>query len=145
MSTLKRYTGTSWENVGGNVAPKTARTTSTTDTYTCDYINTLSDYSTSETVVGRWIDGKPIYRKVYKITSGLSPDTGNSIDITSLHIGRCIRLDGWTYSSTFGHISLTFYNGNYNFIYLGSTSVIFQYHWDTSEVYIVLEYTKSTD
>lgn len=41
MSQLKRYNGSIWENVGGNVAPKTAKTTSNTDTYSCNYINTI--------------------------------------------------------------------------------------------------------
>lgn len=39
MSQLKRYNGTSWENVGGNIAPKTTTTSSDTDTYSCNYIN----------------------------------------------------------------------------------------------------------
>ena len=39
MSQLKRYNGVSWENVGGNIAPKTTTTSSDTDTYSCNYIN----------------------------------------------------------------------------------------------------------
>lgn len=39
MSQLKRYNGTNWEVVGGNVAPKTTTTTSNTDTYSCNYVN----------------------------------------------------------------------------------------------------------
>lgn len=39
MAQLKRYNGTSWENVGGSVAPKTSQTTSDTDTYSCNYVN----------------------------------------------------------------------------------------------------------
>lgn len=29
-------------------------------------------YSTEETVIGKWIDGKPIYRKVVDLTSGVN-------------------------------------------------------------------------
>lgn len=37
---------------------------STTDGYSANYVNGLNTYSTTETRVGTWIDGKPIYRKV---------------------------------------------------------------------------------
>lgn len=39
MSQLKRYNGSSWEVVGGNVLPKTTTTSSNTDTYSCNYVN----------------------------------------------------------------------------------------------------------
>lgn len=40
---------------------------SQTDTYSCDYINDVSEeiYSTEEIKIGKWIDGKPLYRKVF--------------------------------------------------------------------------------
>ena len=69
-----------------------AYSTSTTDTYNCNYINGIDenvgdltqlnttnkssmvnsinevnnkfDYSTEEQVIGKWIDGKPLYRKI---------------------------------------------------------------------------------
>lgn len=39
MGQLKRYNGSSWETVGGNIAPKTTQTNSDTDTYSCSYVN----------------------------------------------------------------------------------------------------------
>ena len=39
--------------------------TSTTDSYSCNYVNNINTYSTNEIRIGTWIDGKPIYRKVY--------------------------------------------------------------------------------
>ena len=39
MAQLKRYNGTSWETIGGSKAPKNTHTQTTTDTYSCDYIN----------------------------------------------------------------------------------------------------------
>lgn len=41
-------------------------TDSTTDGYTANYINKLNTYSTTEQIVGYWIDGKPIYRRTFK-------------------------------------------------------------------------------
>ena len=43
MSTFKRYNGTNWETIGGGIA--------------------YSKYSTTEHVVGTWVDGKPVYEK----------------------------------------------------------------------------------
>ena len=51
--------------VVGNVVNE--KTTSDKDTYSCDYINEKSSYSTEEKVVGEWIGGKPIYRKVLSL------------------------------------------------------------------------------
>lgn len=46
---------------------------STENTYSCNYINSINTYSTDEIRVGTWIDGKPLYRKVYIENS---PTTG---------------------------------------------------------------------
>lgn len=52
---------------------------SQTDTYSCDYINNLVQggneqsggvsYSTEEQIIGTWIDGKPLYRRVFTATT----------------------------------------------------------------------------
>lgn len=52
--------------------------TSATDTYSCNYVNGLETYSTSETNTGKkWIDGKPIYRKVVVINNFAVGDNVN--------------------------------------------------------------------
>ena len=50
---------------------KNAETNSTEDVYSCNYVNqkaeeisAISNYSEEEQVVGTWVDGKPLYRKV---------------------------------------------------------------------------------
>ena len=48
---------------------KNAETKSTKDTYSCDYINNLNTYSTDETIIGKWVDNKAIYRKCIHISS----------------------------------------------------------------------------
>ena len=93
------------------------------------------------------IDGKTIYRKVYKITSGLPRvDTASTLNIADLSIERCLNLRGWIYNTTFGFVNLNFYNnGLYNFMYLtGNTTISYQYHWLPTELYIILEYTKTS-
>lgn len=51
------------------------------DTYSCDYVNKLNDYSTDEVITGNWIDGKPIYRKVISLTASTST---KSLSISSI-------------------------------------------------------------
>lgn len=48
---------------------KNAETKSTKDTYSCDYINNLNTYSTDETIIGKWVDNKAIYRKCIHVSS----------------------------------------------------------------------------
>ena len=46
---------------------KNAETNSTEDVYSCNYINNIDNkfnYSNNEQIVGKWIDGKTLYRKV---------------------------------------------------------------------------------
>lgn len=119
---------------------------SSTNGYSCNYINDLNSYSTSEIRIGTWIDGKPIYRKVYKITQIPSLNTATSLDISSLNVSRCIKLRGWTYSSSFGYIDMYFYNNDYNYVRLENNSTVYYKRgYDASEIYFILEYTKTTD
>lgn len=43
---------------------ETAHTTGNDNAYAVNYINNITDYSSNETVVGKWINGETIYRKV---------------------------------------------------------------------------------
>lgn len=114
-------------------------------------------YSTDEIVVGRWIDGKPIYRKVYyngnysqaaKSTKDISFSLPNFKTLVSAY-GSITAGDGvfnefpipWAnatgmeYSASFGGITSTGFK-----ITTGSGTV-----WSNYKVYIVFEYTKITD
>jgi len=104
------------------------------------------NYSTTEKVVGKWIDNKPIYRKVYKLTSLPGVDVSTAYNISELNIDRCVSLRGWTYSYEFGYIDLIFVNDGVNYVHLeGNNRIWYKYHWNASEIYFVLEYTKTTD
>ena len=45
--------------------------TSQSNGYSQDYINKINTYSTDEVRCGTWIDGRPIYRKVFTGLNGL--------------------------------------------------------------------------
>ena len=149
------YTKTNWVNNGAPPLSaanlnKIEQGISDCDALATTTATTLSNninYSTSEVAIGTWIDGKTLYRKVYKITSGLPGiDAIGRVDVSDLSIDRCVSLRGWTYSTTFGYIDMYFYNTGFNMIHLssGNTQITYKYHWDTTELYIVLEYTKTS-
>lgn len=122
--------------------------TSQTDTYSCNYVNSKLNYSTDETVVGKWIDNKPLYRKVFKITNTNNPDINYSLDVSSLNIERMVKLNGFTYSASFGqYIDFYMYNVNAGggFMYYDGNTISYNFHWSADEVYIIIEYTKTTD
>ena len=101
--------------------------------------STLNSYSTTEQVVGTWIDGKPIYRKVYTFTTSFTLtnstwyDTG--ISVTNQKIISC-RLLGPTNewiamsASDTGNLRLQSCRVNVN---TGNINCV------------ILEYTKTTD
>lgn len=115
------------------------------------------NYSTDEVNTGKkWIDGKPIYRKVFEITN---PATTGAYQINYQH--NIVNLDvivGWTGSTTprttgsYRRLLPFAYYGNANYnvgvsvsasvilISIGSESVP-----DIAKIYMTLEYTKTTD
>ena len=109
---------------------------------------TLKDiltYSTTETKIGTWIDGKPIYRRVFT-------GRGRNVDIVKINnLGQVLSMRGVIYSiynqwwnipnyhsETAYHTSL-YYDSNGLHLSTGA-------NFNSNSPYIViLEYTKSTD
>lgn len=104
------YTKTTWQNLPNTTTPITAANlnniedgietldnaqitvnnsynTSTTDTYSCNYVNTLNTFSTNEIRIGTWIDGKPLYEKTIQMNTVSSSTTG-TYNISSLNISN---------------------------------------------------------
>lgn len=55
----------------------------------------LDEYSTTETVIGKWIDGKPIYRKV--VNCGVLPNSASTKKIPHgiVSLDKAINLHGF--------------------------------------------------
>ena len=108
----------------------------------------LDIYSTNEVKTNKiWIDGKPIYRKVFSIGSvSTSLDTIIDTGITTLNIlvdvSGSFKRDGYDYlrydisSKYWGEVS---FNANNGKLSLRSDTI----NYDSG--YIVLEYTKTND
>ena len=102
-------------------------------------------YSTEEQVIGTWIDGKPIYRKVI-ISSGI---TGNSAQIPH-GISNIKKVTEWDANANHNNTNWL-HNNNQHYIQLNKVDNTNIYatigdglssEWDIS---IILEYTKTTD
>jgi microcystin-dependent protein len=122
---------------------------SATDALSAKQGKLLGQYSTSEIVVGTWVNGKPLYRKVYDL--GNLPNTGNKDVATGLTDVMVQNIYGRAYNPVSTNVitlpyvaiemqamvSLAFNNNNIRVV-AGS---------DRSNLtgYAVLEYTKTTD
>ena len=115
---------------------------------------TVPKYSTNETVVGTWVDGKPIYRKVFKVPAGFVISNSSYSEFPNTIIKNCDLL-----------ISATFMAANG----LGTTTCNYSFHYATNpdgqlkalsprnntddsiytnsecKGYVMVEYTKTTD
>lgn len=121
---------------------------STTDTYSCDYVNDLNTYSTTEQVVGIWINGKPIYRKVIEGTtaSSNSPTAIGSIS----NLGIIVDIRGYILNPSQNQtIPINFvYNTEQNAGYREGNNIIVRTTasvYQSKSCYIIVEYTKTTD
>lgn len=103
-------------------------------------------YSTEEQVIGQWIDGKPLYRKVYKLptnfvipanawaTTGI-PSTDKEIIINSM----VLRVINGEEIDHFSDVNVGQWNGTLQVI--RNTIQLNIYN----DGYIIVEYTKKTD
>lgn len=128
---------------------------SDTDVYSCNYVNELVTYSTEEQSVGKWINNKPIYRKIIT-TNGLS---SNAVESTPYNISNADQV--WienafgvsTGSSRVVTLPMVGYNGNLtdkcDIWVEKSEGVIKMFSnsgWGNDwTFYIILNYTKTID
>lgn len=141
MKIKKMYQGTVPDNKILNTY-----STSQTDTYSCNYINTVASeiYSTSEVKTANiWIDGKPIYRKVVYIgqlgnnntvsaASGLEP---TDISITNIY--------GFAVTSTGAYqAGLNDFNSRIILVANGDINVTTKDNYTGFYGTVILEYTK---
>ena len=106
-------------------------------------------YSTEEQVIGKWISGKPIYRKVFslnkKVSEGEDISTGCKLDNVDILISLSMYTDDswgnrWVADISSGNpIYLTPNNYINVGAYSGSRDFYYNIHM------IIAEYTKTTD
>lgn len=111
-------------------------------------LNDRFNYSTTEKVVGTWIDGKPLYSKVVNL--GALPDNGTkSIAHSIQNLKRVVKLEGFAGSSVNkGGITLPHATNTPVALYVDDTNVSVKTSNNASaytEAYAFVYYTKTTD
>lgn len=106
-------------------------------------LNSINTYSTTEEVVGKWINDKPIYQKVLQVTTSSTLNTFNNIYDGSIE--DIVSIDfQYKYSNT------EKYPQNFqDFKFYVKDGILKEYHTDSyysgHELTITLKYTKTTD
>lgn len=109
-------------------------------------VDKLSTYSTDEQVIGKWIDGKKLYRRVITI-SDYSANSDTSYDISKFNYETITSINVTSKSST-GYVRIApFYykNTDYALIWIFNNILHYKSSFANIIVYITLEYTKTTD
>lgn len=105
-------------------------------------------YSKYETVIGRWIDGKPIYRKVIQSVSPITLNTWIAV-ASILNMDTLVNMYGFLIGADGRRLSIN----NPESGAVIATSYLSGHiemkieleNWRSKKVYIVVEYTKTTD
>lgn len=133
-----------------------SKSTSTQDTYSCDYINKLHTYSTEEKVVGTWNNGKPLYEKTIVtttpkvITDGTTANKKVSLNISNLEYVRIKEATMNDGTATFDIPCFTMAQNRAirvdgDITNKGITIYTNNELWSEIEIVIVVNYTKTTD
>ena len=114
---------------------------------TSNAVASMNNYSLEEQVIGTWIDGKPIYRKVIVDNNVLSVGI-SKIGMIENH-STIISIYG-TVKSSLGHITELVYSypSNEHAINIDQDGSIIMYHHAenyNAQTIVVVEYTKTTD
>ena len=104
----------------------------------------MNVYSTEEKIVGTWIDGKPIYRKCYKITLEKNLVAIDTIANVDTYLG----CKGSYISSSNNKLAIPWIGANKEYTDVlidASGNVITTSSLTGTNCVIVIEYTKTTD
>ena len=113
-------------------------------------------YSTSEQVVGKWIDGKPIYEKTFSYTLTEQWNVGShNISASIPNFKRCYKCEAMYQGPVDSSIAIPFGNASseYGAVYIGvidGTNIQVrvggsQYLPVGASVTVIIQYTKTTD
>lgn len=107
-------------------------------------------YSTTEQVVGEWIDGKPIYQKTF---TGTVSTGSTTISISSLNISTVVNMFGLFGSNANGLSMLNYFvvppnedaNGVTTYILNNNINIVRNQRTNPDPYILTLQYTKTTD
>lgn len=115
-----------------------------------DALESVTTYSTTETIVGKWINDKPLYRKVYSI--GALPNASAKTEDTDLTDFNVVKLYGFCVASDNTTLPLPYVASSNGYNICLSINSSNQISVDTCTTdrsgydgTIILEYIKTTD
>ena len=134
----------SMEGTETNKAPSVA----SVKTYINDKVQDV--YSTTETVIGTWIDGKPIYRKVIQTTKANIESAINALNIdTPIYFyGLANSKYGYSWGANTYYPDEAGYSNWYHWSQTTPRQISWQFQnkfENNNNVLAILEYTKTTD
>lgn len=122
--------------------------------YAIDILINRSVYSEQEKLVGKWLDGKPIYQKTIIVQPEINV-TDAIIDISALNVDKIIKIEGSMLTdggNSYISIPAYYSNAAYNSVYYNVSAKQVHlrlgpqyYNYSTNVAYITLQYTKTTD
>ena len=111
----------------------------------------INNYSTGEQVIGKWIDGKPLYRKVIQPVIIIGANATVSVPHGISNLSQVLKVDATLFWSNKTYPFPAIYEDLSKQVainYIDSTNVYiksFGENWSTQITTIILEYTKTTD
>ena len=112
--------------------------------------STYDVYSTNETVIGTWIDGKPLYRRYFNFTTGSKSGNQYIMNIPNYSdIERITNIYGTYFHKSSSGVAI-YSNINMKeqiqtWIENGKIAVATISNYYNSDVHMFIEYTKTTD
>lgn len=108
-----------------------------------------TNYSTTEQVIGTWIDGKPLYRKVIAVeTSTVTHNANTTINVplSSLPVGKIVRFDCLLTGNNTVNQEVNKYIVPERYDRTNDRLTLYcEATYSTNSIHVILEYTKSTD
>ena len=119
------------------------------------FVQPSYDYSTTEKIIGKWVDGKPIYQKtIVGTTPGSINTQGVIANLSSWNIDKVIDIKGCFNDNQSGSnawMTINYYlqANNYAMVHLNGNHILtMQIGWSThvnKPLFITILYTKTTD
>lgn len=115
-----------------------------------DIVKEINNYSEEETVIGRWIDGKPLYRKCFKFTSlssSIQPNVWtNLFTVPFDNLDQLIKSTPVSADSNnpceMNYLTVSYFKNENTFKCIHSRNINLSI---TNNSFIICEYTKITD
>ena len=114
-----------------------------------DNLTNLSTYSTTEQVIGTWIDGKPLYKKIYEFTNLPSGNVSNSYPLGLTNIDTKMYQVYIKRNPSNPDLEGMYYTGSSDYVRAfvrGSSTLELRSNTQASyDLILILEYIKTTD